>query len=373
MTAGVDGKAATDDSVTGPTRPDRTTPTPGGVRGQTQRLATALRSRWLHYGVLLGILLLVPAIFTRVPFYTMSVAVLIGLQAIAALGLVPLTGHAGQISLGQAAFFGVGGYVSAIFTMRWHVNALLAIVIGMALAAGLAYLVGLFIFRAQGHYLALATLSFGLVVSYLAGQLPITGGSDGLPGIPALRPFGFTISGDLPMYYLIALVLLAAVIVVDSVLRSQAGKALTALGDSTVATAALGVSIAGLRRNAFALSAALAALAGSLYAHWSSYMDPSQAGIINSIQLLIIASIGGLRTVWGAPLGALVIITFSEASKNLIPQLLPHATGNYQIVVYGVALIVVLLFLPRGVGGGLAGLAGRMARAVQGRRATAPR
>ncbi|MGA8112413.1 MAG: branched-chain amino acid ABC transporter permease [Actinocatenispora sp.] len=336
-------------------------------------LRAVLASRWPGYAVLLAILLLVPAVFTRVPFFTMSVAVLMGLQAIAALGLVPLTGHAGQISLGQAAFFAVGGYTSAVLTLRWQVNALLALVLGMVLAAGVAYLVGLFIFRAQGQYLALATLSFGLVVNYLAGQLPITGAANGLPGIPTMAPFGFEISGDLPMYYLVAMVLLVAVIVVDGLLRSPIGKALTALGDSPVATAASGVSIASLRRNAFALAAALAALSGSLYAHWTSYMDAGQAGILNSIQLLIIATIGGLRTVWGAPLGAFVIITISQSSQDLLPRLLPHATGNYEIVVYGLALIVILLFLPHGVGGGLIGLAGRLARAVRGRPPTATR
>jgi branched-chain amino acid transport system permease protein len=334
-------------------------------------LWAVLRSRWLGYAAFLGILLLVPAVFTRVPFFTMSVGVVMGLQALAALGLVPLTGHGGQISLGQAAFFAIGGYTSAILTTRWHTNALLAMVAGMVLSGLVAYLVGLFIFRAQGHYLALATLSFGLVVNYLAGQLPLTGGTEGLPGIPSLAPFGIALDDDVSMYYLVAMILLVAVIVVDSLLRSPVGKALSALGDSPVATAAAGISIAGLRRGAFVLAAVLGALAGSLYAHWSTYMDASQADILASVQLLIIAAIGGLRTVWGAPLGAFLMITFSEASKDLIPKVIPGATGSYWIVVYGLALILILLFLPRGVGGGLIGLAGRVARAVRGREATA--
>jgi branched-chain amino acid transport system permease protein len=336
-----------------------------------KRVSAVLGSRWLGHGILSALLLLVPAVFTRVPFFTMSLAVLMCLQAIAALGLVPLTGRAGQISLGQAAFFGIGGYASAILTTRWHVNALLAMVVGMAFAAGIAYLVGLFIFRTQGQYLALATLSFGLVVSYLANQLPVTGAADGVSGIAPLAPFGEKVSGDLPVYYLVAGVLLVAVIVVDSLLRSPVGDALTALGDSPIATASAGISISGLRRNAFALAAALAALAGSLYAHWSGFMDPSQAGILSSIQLLIIATTGGLRTVWGAPLGAFVISAISVASKDLIPKAIPNATGNYEIVVYGIALIVILLFLPQGVGGGLIGLAGHVARPARTREAIA--
>lgn len=316
-------------------------------------LRVAPRSRWSGYALLLAVLLLVPAVFTRVPFLTMSVAVLMGIQAIAALGLVPLTGHGGQISLGQAAFFAIGGYTSGILTTRWHVNALLALVAGMVLAAGIAYLVGLFIFRAEGQYLALATLSFGLAVSSLANQLPLTGAADGLSGIAPLAPIGRQLADDLSVYYLVAAVLLVAVVAVDTLLRSPVGDALTALGDSPVATAAAGISVAALRRNSFALSAAPAALAGSLYAHWSTFMDSGQAGILNSIQLLIIATIGGVRTVWGAPIGAFLITMFSEASKSLVPHVIPGASGNYEIVVYGIALIVTLLFLPQGVAGGL--------------------
>jgi branched-chain amino acid transport system permease protein len=327
-------------------------------------------SRWSGYGVLLTALALVPAVFTRVPFFTMSVAVLMVVQAIAALGLVPLTGRGGQISLGQAAFFGMGGYVSAVFTTRWHVNALFAMLLGMALAAGVAYLVGLFIFRTEGQYLALATLSFGLLVSRLANQLPVTGGAGGIPGIGALAPFGHEIAGDLSSYYLAAGVLLLVVIVVDGLMRSTFGKALTALGDSPIATAAAGISISRLRRDAFALGAALAALSGSLYAHWSTYMDPGQAGVLNSVQLLVVATVGGLRTVWGAPLGAFVIGTLSQASKDLIPRLVPGATGNYETVVYGIGLIVILLFLPRGVGGGLTEAARQLARTIRAPKAT---
>ncbi|MGW0515271.1 branched-chain amino acid ABC transporter permease [Streptomyces olivaceoviridis] len=337
----------------------------------SHRAHALLGSRAAGYAAFVVLLLVVPAVFTRVPFYTMSVAVLICLQATAALGLIPLLGRAGQISLGQAAFFAVGGYTSAVLTGRWHVNALLALLAGAALAMGVAYAVGLFIFRAQGQYLALATLSFGLVVSSLANQLPLTGASNGLSGIPSLAPFGVELDTDLSIYYLVAGVLLLAVLAVDALLRSPAGDALSALGDSPVATEAAGVSAATLRRGAFALAAGLASIAGSLYAHWSSFMDPGQAGLLNSVQLLVIASVGGLRTPWGAPLGALAIITLSEASKDLIPQVFPSATGNFDIIVYGIALIAVLLFLPRGVGGASAVLRKRSAWVGQDGPATA--
>ncbi len=310
-----------------------------------------VRSRWAGYAVFLVVLLLVPAIFTRVPFYTMSVAVLMGLQAITALGLVPLTGHGRLISLGQAAFYGIGGYTSALLSTRLDVAPVLGVAAGVVLAAGVAWLLGRFLFRVQGHYLALATLSFGLMLSFLVAQLPLTGATNGITGVGSMSVFGFRFTTDLDTYYLVALVVLIAVVLVDSLMRSPIGKALTAVGDSPVAAASSGVSISALRRGTFALAAALAALSGGLYVHWTSYADPSMLGILNSVQVLVVAVVGGLRTVWGAPLGALMVLSLSEAAKTLLPNVVPHASGNYEIVVYGAVLILVVLFLPNGVAG----------------------
>jgi branched-chain amino acid transport system permease protein len=310
-----------------------------------------LQTRWFGYAVFLVLLLLVPAVFTRVPFYTMSVAVVIGLQAITALGLVPLTGRGRQISIGQAGFYGIGGYTSALLSTKAGLTPLLGVLAGMVLAAVVAWLLGRFLFRVQGHYLALATLSFGLTLGFLFAQLPLTGATSGITAVPSMDLFGLAISSDLGMYYLVAAVLLVAVIVVDSLLRSPVGRAMTAAGDSPIAAAASGVSISALRRATFALAAALGALSGSLYVHWTSFADPSMLDILTSVQFLVIATVGGLRTVWGAPTGAFVVITLSEAAKTLIPKVMPDATGNYEIVVYGVALILVLIFLPDGVAG----------------------
>jgi branched-chain amino acid transport system permease protein len=310
-----------------------------------------LRTRWTGYAVFLAVLLLVPAVFTRVPFYTMSVAVVMGLQAITALGLVPLTGRGKQISIGQAGFYGIGGYTSALLSTKLGVSPVLGTTAGALLAAGVAWVLGRFLFRVQGHYLALATLSFGLTLSFLCAQLPLTGATSGITAVPSASVFGLQISSDLDMFYLAAVVLLVATVVVDSLLRSPLGRAMTAVGDSPIAAAASGVSISALRRGMFALSAVLAAISGSLYVHWTSFADPSMLSILNSVQFLVIATVGGLRTVWGAPLGAFVVITLSEAAKTSIPTVIPGASGNYEIVVYGVTLILVLIFLPDGVAG----------------------
>lgn len=314
-------------------------------------MSPLLRSRWTGYALFLAALLLVPAIFTRVPFYTMSVAVVMSLQAITALGLVPLTGHGRLISLGQAAFYGIGGYTSALLSIRLGVPAVVGVLAGTLVSAVVAWLLGSFLFRAQGHYLALATLSFGLILGSLVAQLPFTGGTGGLTGVPSLNLFGWSVFGDLNTFYLLAIVLLAVVVGVDSLLRSPVGRAMTAVGDSPIAAAASGVPISALRRGMFALAAALAALAGGLYVHWTSFADPSMFTILNSVQFLVVAAVGGLRTVWGAPVGAFVVVSLSEAARTLVPELIPGASGNYEIVVYGAALIVVIIFLRDGVAG----------------------
>jgi branched-chain amino acid transport system permease protein len=136
----------------------------------------------LPYAGFLGGLLLVPALFTRVPLYTMGNGVHMAVVAVAALGLVPLTGYAMQVSIGQAAFYGTGAYASAVLTVRHGLPSPLAAATGMALAAAAAWLLGLLLFRVEGHYLALATIGLGLVLTIVARQVEVTGGAEGLPG-----------------------------------------------------------------------------------------------------------------------------------------------------------------------------------------------
>ncbi|MFF5077344.1 branched-chain amino acid ABC transporter permease [Actinoplanes sp. NPDC000266] len=290
------------------------------------------------YAVFAVLLLLVPVVFTRSSFYTMSTAVLMVLLAIGALGLVPLTGLAQQVSLGQAAFYGIGGYTSAVLTTRWHVDIWWGVLAGAVLAGATAWLLGLLIFRVQGHYLALATLAFGLTLAALANELPFTGRSAGITGLPPLP------GGDEGTYYLFAGVLLVAMIGVDLLIRSRLGRSLTAAGDSPVGAAASGIDIGALRRTAFVVAAVLASIAGSGYAHWYRFVDPSMLGLLNSVELLIIVSVGGRDQVWGAPLGAFVVISLAQVAKDQVG-------GGSELTAYGIALILSLLLLPRGLAG----------------------
>jgi branched-chain amino acid transport system permease protein len=317
-------------------------------------------TRLLGLAVFAAVLFSVPAVFTRIEPYTMSDGVQMAILAIAALGLVPLTGYANQISLGQAAFYGTGAYTSAILTAHSGWNPWLALLIGAVVAGGGAYVLGLFIFRVSGHYLALATIALGLVLARVARQLTITGGSEGLPGIPYLTVLGTELTGDVAYYYFAAAVLLVATMVVGLVVRSSLGRSLTAVGDSAFAAAASGIDIARYKRVAFVLAAVLAALAGSLYAHWVTYVDVHTLDLLLSIQMLIVVAVGGMRSVWGPAVGAFVVVSLVRFSKEWLPALSEKAGGQVEIVAYGVALILVLLFLPRGVVGEIADLFTRL-------------
>ena len=299
------------------------------------------------YLVLATVLLLVPAVFTRVPFYTMATAVLMVLLAIGALGLVPLTGLARQVSIGQAAFYGIGGYTSALLSTRLGVDPWWGLLAGAALAAVVAWALGAVIFRAQGHYLSLATLAFGLALAAVVNELPATGRNAGISGVPPLRLLGVSFTDDLPIYWLYAGLLVAATVAVHLLVRSQLGAALTAAGDSPVAAAAAGIDIAALRRTAFVVSAVLAAVAGSGYAHWFRYVDPSMLGLLNSVQLLIIITVGGRESVWGAPLGAFTVVTLTEVVRGRVPG----SAAGAELTAYGIVLILSLLLLPRGLAG----------------------
>ena len=267
------------------------------------------------------------------------------------------------MSIGQAAFYGSGAYLSAILTVRSGFAPFLAMALGAFAAGAGGWVVGKAIFRARGHYLAMATLAFGLVAFFVAKELDVTGGPSGLPGIPKLGIGTFALDSDFRYYWLVAGVLFVVVLLAENLVRSRVGRALRAIGDSEVAAATSGVEVARHKVVVFVVGAMFTSVAGSLYAHWVTYVDPSVADLLLSIQLVIMATVGGLRSVWGAPIGAFVIVTLSQWAREVMPRLFPRAGGEYEITVYGIALIVILLFVPDGIAGGVSRLlSGRRAR-----------
>ncbi len=262
--------------------------------------------------------------------------------ALAALGLCLLLGYAGQISLGQAGFFAIGGYMSAMLS-KAGLDPRLAFIAAVLAAALTAFLIGMPVLRLKGHYLAMATLGFGVVIEKVVRGLPVLGGADGLPNVPA-----FTIIGALRITggkserlanYLIAFVILAVCLtLMINLLSSRSGRALRALHGNEEAAAAMGVNTARAKLVAFVIAAVCAAVAGSLLTHFNGSIGPGEAGTMKSIRYLSIVAVGGLSNFTGT-LAVGILLNFLS---------LRGVFGIYDDAVFGAILVVVMLLAPNG-------------------------
>jgi branched-chain amino acid transport system permease protein len=284
------------------------------------------------------------------------------------VGLNLLMGYAGQISLGQAAFYGLGAYVSAIMTtLATRHDALpamsrswwwpwLTMLAGMALTGAFAYLIGRPILRLRGNYLAMATLGVGIASYTLFREGEgITGGSDGLSGIPRLAVgYGLTLWPMERYYFLVWAVAIAAIVVALNLVNSRVGRALRAVHGSEVAAAVLGVDTARCKLQILTVSAMMASLAGSLYAHFQALIAPRPFHFVASVELVCMAAVGGLASVWGAPFGVAFVLVVKEVLRARMRNLLRGAGGEHELIAYGVILMLIMIFMPQGVVQGLA-------------------
>ncbi len=273
-----------------------------------------------------------------------DILVFAGIYCLITIGLSILMGYAGQISIGHAAFFGIGAYVSGILTVRYGFNPWPCMLIGIAVSAGVALLVGAPSLKLKGHYLAMATLAFGIIVFIIFNEeIEWTGGPDGMPGIPGLSLFGFEFDSVEKYYYLVWFFVLAAFIFTINVIQSGTGRALRAIHASEPAASAMGVNISKYKMIVFVYSAILASIAGSLYAHYLNFINPSTFDLFFSIKLLIMIALGGMHNIWGAIIGACLI---SFLSYEWL-----HYFEEYEVIVYGAILLLVTIFLPHGLVG----------------------
>ena len=300
-----------------------------------------------------------------IPFLLASNLVVFALFALAATGLVLIMGFSGQVSLGHAAFYGIGAYTSAILTVEAGWSPLLAVVVGVVISGLVAAALGRAVFRLSGHFLAMATLAFGLFFFYLLGFLDITGGNGGRGGIPKLAFGSFEVLTDERMFLLVWVLLGVGVLIARNVVQSATGRALRATGSSEVAAACSGVNIVRAKVGVFVVGALYASLAGSLYAHWVTYIAPDAFGLLTSIQFLVIATVGGLGTVWGAIVGAAFVVGISELTREVVPLFVEGATGSYETVAYGAALILVLVAFHKGIADAVLDAVGRRSRSAR--------
>jgi branched-chain amino acid transport system permease protein len=272
--------------------------------------------------------------------YFLDIATKTWINAIVCVGLNLLVGYAGQISLGHAAFFALGGYASAILGNRCGIPAPLAMLSGAAFVGVLALLIGKAILKLRGHYLAMATLGFGAIVSIILNrELALTGGPDGI----TVGPFsvaGYTLPSALAGYMLAAVGLFVSVRMAVTLTASRAGRAMRALKDSEVAAETLGIDVAAYKAKVFVISAVFASVAGSIYAHADRFITPGEANFLRSVEFVAMVVVGGLGSIPGAIAGAALLTLLPQALANL---------EDLRHVLTGAMLVGIMAFMPNGV------------------------
>ena len=280
-----------------------------------------------------------------------------GIYVILVLGLNLLLGYAGQISLGHAAFYGIGAYSSAIVTMKCNVSPWLAFLAAIVITCALALFIGIPTLRLRGHYLAMATLGIGIIFNkVMVAWDSFTGGPDGIYGIPTLNIGSFAIDSDVKQYYFVWLVTILVFILSYNIVNSGIGRALRAINSNEIAAGALGIDAARYKLKIFVLSAAFASIAGSLYTHCRLFINPQIFSFVLSIKLVTMVVIGGMANIWGGVIGALILTSLPEFLSVISDHWHSINTTELEIIIYGLTLVLVMIFAPEGFAGGMAKL-----------------
>ncbi|MEW6614128.1 MAG: branched-chain amino acid ABC transporter permease [Thermodesulfobacteriota bacterium] len=284
--------------------------------------------------------------------YYISTMVFVGIHGIIAIGLSLLMGYAGQISIGHAAFFGLGAYTSAVLTAKLGFHPWSAFFLGILLSSCIALIIGIPSLKLKGHYLAMATLGFGEITYIVFNELTdITGGPSGIGDIPKISLAGYVMNTDIKYYFFVWAFLLLILALSLNLIHSRIGRALRSIHDSEVAANAMGVNTSKLKIQVFLISAVFGSVAGSLYTHYVTFVSPSSFSLFFSVLLVMMVVIGGMHSVWGALIGAALL--------TILPEFL-RALKDFEIFVYGAVLLLIMIFLPRGLSGGLEYLFNRL-------------
>jgi branched-chain amino acid transport system permease protein len=282
--------------------------------------------------------------------YVVHIAIIALLFATVAESLDLVTGHAGLLSVCQAAFFGIGAYSSAILTTRMATSFSVGLIAGVAVSILLSLLVSLPSLRLRDDYFVIATFGLQVILSSIFNNwMDLTRGPLGIPGIPQPVIFGWHVDSHLEFLALAAAFACFAYFVVYRITSSPFGRVLHAIREDEVFAKAHGKNTLYFKVTAFAVSAALAASAGSLYAHYITYIDPTSFTVMESILIISMVIIGGAGSTWGPLVGAVVLVTLPEALRFVG---LPSAVAaNLRQIIYGSLLVIMMMFRPRGLVG----------------------
>jgi branched-chain amino acid transport system permease protein len=271
--------------------------------------------------------------------YTLTVGIFSGINALVAIGLCILMGYAGQVSLGQAGFYGIGAYVSSILSLHFGLPVVLSVIFAMIVAAVAALILAVPALRLKGHYLAVATLGFGEIIFIILSEWG-PGGPSGFGDIPHFNLLRYSIDSTTGYFYLVWSLVSVVLLFSLNLIYSRIGRALRAIHDSELACTAMGLNVVALKIKVFVLSAVYAALAGSLYAHYVTFISPSSFSLFYSILVLMMVIVGGVTNLWGAIVGAVVI--------TVLPELL-RRFEEFDVLVYGLILTLSLMFFRKGL------------------------
>ena len=313
--------------------------------------------RLVPFAALMAAVLLVPNVLFRPSSsggnYVLTVLIYVGINTILAVGLNLLMGYAGQVSLGHAAFYGIGAYASAVLTTRTGLSPWIAMAVGVIITSVVAYLLGAQALRLHGPYLAMATLGFGVIVSIVLLQWePMTGGTSGIFGIPSLQIGRLTFDNDVSVFYLVWGLATVVIALSANIVHSRLGRAFRAVHGSEAAAASLGVDTSRYKVQVFVLSAALASVAGSLYAHYVTFISPEPFGFKFSVELMVMVVVGGMASVWGAIFGAATITILGELLRELGDVNIGSmgvTLSDLDVVFFGLILMVIMIYMPDGL------------------------
>lgn len=299
-----------------------------------------LKSKGVYVFIIL--LLIVPWILDPLHLH-LSIRSLV--YVIVVMGFTLFVGFTGQVSLGHAAFYGLGAYLSGMLNKPGVITEngfpfLVSILISTLIVSLIGLIVGLMVLRTKGHYLALASIAVAMIIYVIIKNAEITGGPSGLIGIPEPSIFGFTFSEGYSFYYLALVFAILSYIILQRMINSRTGDALRAIANNELAAQSLGIPVFRYKVLSFTVSVFFASVAGALFGHYDGYIDPEQMTITLSILFLTMAFIGGIGNMKGAIIGAVTLTFLEEYTKGF---------GDYHVLAYGFLLAIVILYLPKGL------------------------
>lgn len=292
--------------------------------------------------VILAVVLALPLLVKQK--YILSIAIMCGVYVVLSLSMNLITGYLGIVVLGQAAFFGIGAYAAAILATTFHTDFLINLTAAATICAAAGLLIGMPVLRLKGNYLSIVTLGFCEITRIIElNWVSVTKGPFGIRGIPAPSILGFGIKGVVKSYYLIVVLCLFSCFIISRIMNSRVGRCISAIKGDELAAQAMGINIFKYKMMCFALSAAIAGLAGAFYAQYISFIDSTTFTSDQSFQILGMTILGGLGNIWGSVLGAI--------SMTVLPELL-RGVAEYRQIIYGLILAFMVIVRPTGILGG---------------------